>query len=304
MRKKEILVISIIVFLIITVAYAANVKWTALTELTTPDVNDFLCIVDDPCGSPVSKKITRNNLVGNWTGSANITTLGTIATGTWQGTVIDHERGGLEADINAYSGLIAVSGGATSEVDALSELIGQLADVTAFITDDDMPAAATDPDIDAAGEIGRDTDGGNEPNSVTLRITNASGNLQYVLANTDKTIKIPIAEPDALAQGDYFPVWTNQSGFTFHITEIGGESDIDDFDFTLKERDADGGNVTTIEAVQLTTDGTSMYYGTVVEADIDHKLIETGHSIGYDNSADDATYVILWIKGYYDADVD
>ena len=45
---------------------------------------------------------------------ANITTVGTISTGVWQGTVIDHERGGLEADVSAYNGLIQISGGSTS----------------------------------------------------------------------------------------------------------------------------------------------------------------------------------------------
>ena len=45
---------------------------------------------------------------------ANITTVGTIGTGVWQGTAIDHERGGLEADVSAYNGLVKISGGATS----------------------------------------------------------------------------------------------------------------------------------------------------------------------------------------------
>lgn len=48
---------------------------------------------------------------------------------------LKHESGGLEADINAYTGLLAVSGGSTSEVDALSELEGQIADVTAFVVE-------------------------------------------------------------------------------------------------------------------------------------------------------------------------
>ena len=61
-----------------------------------------------------------------------LATVGTITSGTWQGTAIDHERGGLEADVNAYTGLIAISGGNTSEVDAKSELEAQIADVADF----------------------------------------------------------------------------------------------------------------------------------------------------------------------------
>jgi len=64
-----------------------------------------------------------------WSATTNITALGTIATGAWQATAIDHERGGLEADVSAYTGLVAISGGATSEVDSLSELVAQIADL-------------------------------------------------------------------------------------------------------------------------------------------------------------------------------
>ena len=47
---------------------------------------------------------------------ASITTLGTIATGVWEGTVIDHERGGLEVDVSAYDGLLKISEGSTSSI--------------------------------------------------------------------------------------------------------------------------------------------------------------------------------------------
>ncbi len=36
-------------------------KTTALTELTTPAADDLFHIVDDPAGSPASKKITKHN---------------------------------------------------------------------------------------------------------------------------------------------------------------------------------------------------------------------------------------------------
>ncbi len=39
------------------------VKITALTELTTVDDSDIIAIVDDPTGNPISKKITRTNLI-------------------------------------------------------------------------------------------------------------------------------------------------------------------------------------------------------------------------------------------------
>ncbi len=57
---------------------------------------------------------------------------GDSATGFFDAGTIEHEYGGLEADVHEYSGLLAVSGGATSEVDSKSELEAQIADVADF----------------------------------------------------------------------------------------------------------------------------------------------------------------------------
>ncbi|MCP3682533.1 MAG: beta-propeller fold lactonase family protein, partial [bacterium] len=57
-----------------------------------------------------------------WAGATSLVTLGTVTTGTWQGNVIDHERGGLEADVSSYSGLLSITGGSTAQVDSAAEL--------------------------------------------------------------------------------------------------------------------------------------------------------------------------------------
>jgi len=41
----------------------ADQKITELTELSTPEANDLLVIVDDPSGTPVTKKITVGNVI-------------------------------------------------------------------------------------------------------------------------------------------------------------------------------------------------------------------------------------------------
>ena len=43
----------------------ADAKITALTELTSVDDSDLLAIVDDPSGTPLTKKITRANLLSD-----------------------------------------------------------------------------------------------------------------------------------------------------------------------------------------------------------------------------------------------
>jgi hypothetical protein len=61
----------------------ADKKVTQLTALTTPTAPDLLLIVDDPNGTPVSKKITLKSLFGAVTSntifSANVTVSGNRA---------------------------------------------------------------------------------------------------------------------------------------------------------------------------------------------------------------------------------
>lgn len=67
----------------------ADKKVTALTALTAASNNDILLIVDDPLGTPISKKITVQDLFGNTTkttldkihiGSSNTNITGTALT--------------------------------------------------------------------------------------------------------------------------------------------------------------------------------------------------------------------------------
>lgn len=139
----------------------ADSKITELTGLgATPASTDILPIVDDPGGTPVTKKVTVANLLGSLDAS-------NIDAGT-----LTHERGGLEADVSAYTGLLAISAGATSEVDSKAELEAQIADVSDFaMADGDVYTGVHDfggatsleipngaaPTVDAAGEIAVDT---------------------------------------------------------------------------------------------------------------------------------------------------
>lgn len=57
----------------------ADAKITALTELTLASVDDLLAIVDDPGGSPITKKITIANLLGDIRILASDTTISVSA---------------------------------------------------------------------------------------------------------------------------------------------------------------------------------------------------------------------------------
>lgn len=58
----------------------ADKKVTQLTALTAPANTDLLLIIDDPAGSPISKKITVEDLFGKTSG-LSVTTINLTSTG-------------------------------------------------------------------------------------------------------------------------------------------------------------------------------------------------------------------------------
>ena len=89
--KKAII---ILVILMCNIVHAADPNLLDFTTITTPAATDYLYLVRDPTGSPLDKKITYANLLATWIGTSNITTLGTIATGTWAATDVGVAYGG------------------------------------------------------------------------------------------------------------------------------------------------------------------------------------------------------------------
>mgnify|MGYP001025444443 CR=1 FL=1 len=114
-KLKPIMIIAVILIIAGMSLGLTYTKWSAETPISDADDDDRILLLVDPNGTADSNTIDREHFLLDWTGSANITTLGTIATGTWQGDVIDHERGGIEADISAIAdGGILVGDGAGS----------------------------------------------------------------------------------------------------------------------------------------------------------------------------------------------
>ena len=217
---------------------------------------------------------------------------------------IEHEYGGLQTNLAAYTGLIGITGADTTvEVDLLSELLTAMGDVTAFITDDDMPAVGTDPDVDAAGEIGRDTDGANETGDSSLR--GHDGSAQFLYSKKLKTINFTLISPDTIDAADLIPVWHNTSGMTFTIVEWKAWSDDDDVSLEIEELtdQTDYTAITTVDAVEIATNGTGVYYAS--DATITHAAIEHDHSLAIDfDTSDTPDYVQISITGWFNSDVD
>ena len=87
-RLKIFLMLAFVVAVFSTVLWAAETKWSAVTVQNDADDDDRILILDDPNGTPANFAVPRNYFLLDWAGSTNITSVGTIGTGTWQGTAI------------------------------------------------------------------------------------------------------------------------------------------------------------------------------------------------------------------------
>ncbi|MCK5608442.1 hypothetical protein KAR91_41560, partial [Candidatus Pacearchaeota archaeon] len=102
----------------------ANLSQDVLNEILIGTANQYFRVNSGANGyewdtltkADVGLSNVENTALSTWVGSTNITTLGTIATGIWNGSAIAHEYGGLEADVSAYNGLLKISGGSTSSI--------------------------------------------------------------------------------------------------------------------------------------------------------------------------------------------
>jgi len=154
-----------------------------------------------------------------------------------------------------------------------------------------------DPDVGIEGYIGRDT------NNHALRGFGAG--VQYLYGGMEKTFTVSFDKPINLSEADNFVVFVNHTAFTYVITEIHAYSYTDDVNFTLKEMNdmTDFTDTTTIEAVAVNVDGTSVFYVNVTGG-IDHTDIEADHAIAFDNDAtDDPDSLTVVVVGYFDSNV-
>lgn len=153
-----------------------------------------------------------------------------------------------------------------------------------------------DPDVDAAGELSWDTDG-------WLRAYDGAN--QVAVGRKIVQIDVPVYKPNDFddAQRDALWIWSNRSGMPFVITSWSAESTSDNTDFTIKTMTSSGGSITTVDAVSITTDGTSMFYATDPDG-ITSATIASGNIIFLDFDDTDAPAMVhITIIGYYNADV-
>jgi hypothetical protein len=107
---------------------------STVTVVDSTDATSSVLIADSATGSLAVKTdagltynastgmLTATGFTGPLTGTASVAATGDSATAFFSTGTVEHERGGLEADVSAYTGLIGINAGATVEVDTVAEL--------------------------------------------------------------------------------------------------------------------------------------------------------------------------------------
>ena len=111
--------------------FAATTVGQSLIQLANPGASTYIRISSGNVASTISATTLKSDLsLGNventalstWAGTANITTLGTIATGTWNATNISLGKGGTNASLTASAGAIVYSTASAFALSAVGSL--------------------------------------------------------------------------------------------------------------------------------------------------------------------------------------
>lgn len=267
--------------------------------------------------TPSTGTLTTTEFVGGGAGVTAVDAItGDSATAFFDAGTIEHERGGLEADVAAFTGLLAIAGGATAEIDSKSELEGQIADVSDFAEADgdvftgvhDFGGAtsieivnATDPDVTVIGQISQDTDGGNETGDVSFRAYD--GTNQFLITRRLKTLNFTLISPSNIDAKDFIPIWHNNTGFAFTIVEWKAWSNIDDVLLDIETATGiDYTARTTVDSVTIATNLTGVFFGE--DTTITAGTIAADSTLAIDFGSTTPEYVQMAITGWFDANVD
>lgn len=153
-----------------------------------------------------------------------------------------------------------------------------------------------DPDVSVQGQIGYDNNGN--------IVRGYDGTNQVALGRKIEALHCTVILPNDLADSerDAFWMWSNESGMSFVVTGWKAWSDTDDTTLNIEEIDSDGQNNATVDAVEIATNGTGLFYAS--DNTITAATIENGHLLVLDfDDTDVPGQVKIVIYGYYNADV-
>jgi len=133
----------------VTLAKMAQIATASLLGRSTAGTGNVEVLSAAAVKTLLSLNNVENTALSTWTGSSNITTLGTISTGTWNATAIGLARGGTNANLSATGGagqfLKQTSAGGAVSVASItaSDLATGTANSTTYLRGDLTWAAVT-----------------------------------------------------------------------------------------------------------------------------------------------------------------
>lgn len=163
----------------------------------------------------------------------------------------------------------------------------------------------SDPDVTSIGQLSYDNNAsGLVTGDSAIRVSD--GTDQWLVAQKIECMHAVIVKPQDLDNStrDLFPLFSNNSGYTFVIKSINCASDSDDTTLNINYVSGiDWSSPALIDAIEIADDGTNMYY--VTETTITDSTLAFGDTVVIDfDNTDDPGWVKISICGYYDANVD
>jgi hypothetical protein len=150
-----------------------------------------------------------------------------------------------------------------------------------------------DVNVDAVGEMSYDTNGN------WLRMYD--GTNQVAVAQKQVCYDATVYKPNDLtdAARDATRLFQNKSGMNFIVTSWEAQSSTDNTDLNIETTTNSGGTNATVDAVSITTDGTSMFYAS--DSTITAGTIATGSIVWLDfDDTDTPDWVSITVCGYFD----
>lgn len=154
-----------------TISTLSGISWNSGEVLFADSISSLTGTTTANLKNTLKLNLVENTALTTWGGSANLTTLGTIGTGSWNATAITNAKGGTGQDSSLWTGFAGMAGGIWSASTTLSKNF--IEDTYLFNTGDigtgvyDFGGAdsfeivnGSNPTIDAAGELALDTTSG------------------------------------------------------------------------------------------------------------------------------------------------
>jgi hypothetical protein len=185
-----------------TISDLSGISWNAGEVIYASGATTLIGTTTANLKTTLALNLVENTALSTWAGTSNITTLGTIGTGSWNATAIGNTKGGTGQNSSSWTGFAGIAGGTWSASSTLSTNFIQ--DAYLLNTGDvgtgaydfgggttfEIPNGAS-PTLNTTGQITLDTTSGQ------LKWFNAGTGAQIITGTSSPSFSIGSTTPDA-----------------------------------------------------------------------------------------------------------